>query len=62
MPPNLLILLHQGQDLWEGGYPGTVRTSCPSVPPWEAAEQLAWGGQRMNEMQDEVQLKLKKKL
>jgi len=40
------------------GYPGTVRTSCPSVP----AEQLAWGKQRMNEMQDEVQLKLKKKL
>ena len=29
MPRNLLILLHQGQGLWGGGYPGTVRTSCP---------------------------------
>lgn len=54
-------VLARAGGLWEG-VPWHHEDQPTPTPVLEAAEQLAWGKQGLNEMQNEMQLNLKKKL
>lgn len=54
-------MLARAGGLWEG-IPWHHEDQLTPSPILEATEQLAWGKQGLNEMQNEMQLNLKKKL